>query len=88
MFLIQILQTSSEQEQSDSFKTLMVVWFCFVSPLLPIGTIAIFSKISMQSETMKKRSFAFMNLRQVFNFFVSLCYYFFLKYKETERIEL
>lgn len=52
MFSIKILQTSSEQEQSGSFKILMIVRFCFVSALLPIGTIATFSKISMQSDTM------------------------------------
>lgn len=50
MFFVKILQTSSEQEESGSFKLLMTVGFCSVSSLLPIGTIAIFSKMSMQSD--------------------------------------
>lgn len=55
MFLINILQTSSDQEQSGSFEILMIVGFCFVSPLLPFSTITVFSKISMQSDTMVEK---------------------------------
>lgn len=55
MFLINILQTSSDQEQSGSFEILMIVGFSFFSPLLPFSTITVFSKISMQSDTMVEK---------------------------------
>lgn len=54
MFLVNTLQTSSDQEQSGSFEVL-IVGFGFVSPLLPISRIAVFSKISMQSDTMVEK---------------------------------
>lgn len=45
MFLIKTLQTSSDPGQSGRFKMVMID--LFVSPLLPVGTIAMFSTILM-----------------------------------------
>lgn len=66
MFLIKTLQTSSDQGQGGRFKMLMMG--LFLSPLLPVGTIAMFSAISMQSNTMMEEPLPLWILRQVLNF--------------------
>lgn len=75
MFLIKTVQTSSDQGHSGRFYMLMIG--LFISPLHPVGTIAMFSTISMQSITIVEEPLQV--LRQIFNFLMSLCYHF-LKY--------